>query len=181
MKSKVFLFFHRFSHFPYDITMLSKYQKAPDRDSAGAFFVVKGVVIVLNEQRKLFVDEYIKLRCKNAGQAAINAGYSKKSAQSQASQILKDSEVQEYLKQRKDEISQDLRQEFAFDALEARKVMYEIMSNPDAADRDRIAVAKDFLDRAGFKPVDELNLSGSVNNPFAGLTTDELKKLIGDE
>ena len=128
----------------------------------------------------MFVDEYIKLRCKNARQAAINAGYSPKSAQSQSSQILKDSEVQEYLKQRKSEISQELKQEFIFDALEARKVMHDILLNPDSADRDKIAVARDFLDRAGFKPVDEVSLSGEVNNPFAGLTTAELKKLIND-
>ena len=56
-------------------------------------------MIVLNEQRKMFIDEYIKLRCKNAKQAAINAGYSQKSAQSQASQILNDPNVQEYLQQ----------------------------------------------------------------------------------
>lgn len=135
---------------------------------------------MLTEQRKLFVDEYIKLRCKNAGQAAINAGYSAKSAQSQASQILKDSEVMEYLERRKEEISKELRKEFVFDALEARKVMYEIMKNPEADDKDRISVAKDFLDRAGFKPTDEVKLSGSINDPLAGLTTEELKKLIGD-
>lgn len=138
-------------------------------------------MIVLNDQRMLFVDEYIKLRCKNAKQAAINAGYSAKSAQSQSSQILKDSNVQEYLKQRKSEISQELKQEFIFDALEARSVMYSIMQDPEAADRDKIAVAKDFLDRAGFKPVDEVNVSGNVNNPFAGLTTEELKKMVYDE
>lgn len=135
---------------------------------------------MLNEQRKLFVDEYIRLRCKNGKQAAINAGYSPKSAQSQASQILNDPNVQEYLKQRKDEISQELKQEFIFDALEARSVMYNILKNPESADRDRIAVAKDFLDRAGFKPTDEINVNGSLNNPFAGLTTDELKKLVND-
>lgn len=138
-------------------------------------------MIVLNAQRKLFVDEYIKLRCKNATQAAINAGYSQKSAQSQASQILKDSNVVEYLQKRKDEISQELQQEFIFDALEARKVMYEIMNDPDAYDRDKIAVAKDFLDRAGFKPTDEVKVSGELNNPFEGLTTEELKKLVNDE
>lgn len=136
---------------------------------------------VLNNQRMLFVDEYIKLRCSNAKQAAINAGYSAKSAEAQASQILKDPKVQEYLKQRKSEISQDLKQEFIFDALEARSVMYAIMKDPDAADRDKIAVAKDFLDRAGFKPVDEVSVSGNVNNPFAGLTTEELKKMVYDE
>lgn len=135
---------------------------------------------MLTEQRMLFVDEYLKLRCKNAGQAAINAGYSPKSAQSQASQILKDSEVMEYLNRRKTEISRELQQDFVFDALEARKVMYEIMKDPTAENRDKISVAKDFLDRAGFKPTDEVNVTGTVNNPMAGLTTEELKKLIGD-
>ena len=135
---------------------------------------------MLTEQRMLFVDEYLKLRCKNAGQAAINAGYSPKSAQSQASQILKDSEVVEYLNRRKTEISRELQQEFVFDALEARNVMYAIMKDPTAENRDKISVAKDFLDRAGFKPTDEVNVTGTVNNPMAGLTTEELKKLIGD-
>lgn len=138
-------------------------------------------MIVLNNQRMLFVDEYIKLRCKNATQAAINAGYSPKSAQSQSSQILMDPNVQEYLNQRKSEISQELKKEFIFDALEARSVMYAIMKDPEASDRDRIAVAKDFLDRAGFKPVDEVSVSGNVNNPFMGLTTEELKKMVYDE
>lgn len=133
---------------------------------------------MLTEQRKMFVDEYLKLRCKNAGQAAINAGYSAKSAQSQASQILKDSEVVEYLNERKNEMSQELRKEFIFDALEARKVMYDIMKNPEAEDKDRISVAKDFLDRAGFKPTDEVKVSGNINNPFEGLTTEELKALV---
>jgi len=141
----------------------------------------KKVMIVLNNQRMLFVDEYIKLRCKNATQAAINAGYSPKSAQSQSSQILMDPNVQEYLQKRKSEISQELKKEFIFDALEARSVMYSIMKDPDASDRDKIAVAKDFLDRAGFKPVDEVSVSGNVNNPFAGLTTEELKKMVYDE
>ena len=56
--------------------------------------------MALTEQRKTFIDEYLKLRCKNATQAAINAGYSKRTAHSQASNIMKDSEVIEYLKTR---------------------------------------------------------------------------------
>lgn len=135
---------------------------------------------MLTEQRKMFVDEYLKLRCKNATQAAINAGYSEKSASAQASQILKDSEVAEYLNQRKDEISRDLRQEFIYDALEARKVMYSILTSEEAMDKDKIAVAKDFLDRAGFKPSENINMTGTMKNPMEGLTTEELKKLIYD-
>lgn len=136
---------------------------------------------MLTEQRMLFVDEYLKLRCKNATQAAINAGYSAKSASAQASQILKDTEVSAYLEQRKSEISRELRQEFVYDALEARKIMYDIMIREDAADRDKIAVAKDFLDRAGFKPEEKVEVSGNIRDPFEGLTTDELRKLIDDD
>ena len=55
------------------------------------------------------------------------------------------------------------------------------MKDPEATNKDRIAVAKDFLDRAGFKPTDEVKVSGNVNNPFEGLTTADLKKLIDDE
>lgn len=107
-------------------------------------------------QQKLFVDEYLRLRKSNQKQAAINAGYSPRSAESQASQLLKNPRVLEYLKEREKAIAQELQQEFIFDALEARKVMYEIMKDTDADDRDRITAAKDFLDRAGFKPTDKI-------------------------
>lgn len=133
---------------------------------------------MLTEQKMQFVEEYLKLKCKNQAKAAIAAGYSEQSAASQACQLLKNPEVAEYLKKRKAELAQDLRDEFIFDALEAKKEMYKIMTDPDADNRDKITIARDFLDRAGFKPGEEVKLSGSVNNPFANLTTDELKALI---
>lgn len=111
---------------------------------------------MLTEQKKLFVEEYLRLRCKNATKAAIAAGYSEKSASAQASQLLKNDEVSEYLKQRKNEISSEIQQDFLFDALEARKIMYEIMNKEEATDKDKIAVAKDFLDRAGFAPIEKI-------------------------
>lgn len=36
-------------------------------------------------------------------------------------------------------------------------------------------------DSSGNKPKDDLNINGNINNPFAGLSTEELKKLIGDD
>lgn len=113
-------------------------------------------------QQKLFIDNYIKRRKKNATQAAILAGYSEKTASSQASQLLKNPKVLEYLKEREDALTKELREEFVFDALEARKVMYEIMNNEKAKDSDRINAAKDFLDRAGFKPKEEVKVSGAL-------------------
>lgn len=137
---------------------------------------------MLTEQRKMFIEEYLRLHCRNATQAAKNAGYSAKTAHSQACDILKDSEVSNYLEERKKQLESELRQEFIFEASEAFKVMKHIMNNDAAKDSDRINVAKDFLDRAGYKPQDKFDLSGSinVNNPYQGLTTEELKKLIDD-
>lgn len=122
----------------------------------------------MTEQQRFFVDEFIKLKCKNATQAAINAGYSPKSACSQASQLLNNPKVAEYLQQRKNEISRELQEEFIFDALEAKKVMYNIMVSPEATDKDKITVAKDFLDRAGFKPTDKVDIDGAIPVVISG-------------
>lgn len=121
-----------------------------------------GENIMLTEQRKLFIDEFLKQRCKNQKKAAIAAGYSEKTAESQASQILKDDKVQEYLQSKKSELERSLREEFVFDALEARKVMHDIMMNPAADARDRLTAARDFLDRAGYKAPEKLVHSGTV-------------------
>ena len=36
-------------------------------------------------------------------------------------------------------------------------------------------------DTSGQKLKDAIELSGGINNPFAGMTTEELRKLVGDE
>ena len=133
---------------------------------------------MLTEQNIQFIEEYLKLKCKNAPKAAIAAGYSEKTASSQASMLLKHPDVSEYLKKRKSEMAQALRDEFMFDAVEAKKAMYAILVDPDADNRDKITIARDFLDRAGFKPGEEVKVSGSINNPFASLTVEELKALV---
>lgn len=135
----------------------------------------------IGEQQKEFVKEYIKLKCSNATQAAINAGYSPKTARQQGSRLLSYAHVQEYLKEQKDKIQDEIRESLLFECKRAVEVEFEILNNPDARDRDRLDAAKDILDRAGFKPTDEVKVSGNVNNPFEGLTTADLKKLIDDE
>lgn len=117
---------------------------------------------MLTEQRKQFILEYMKLKCKNATQAAINAKYSKKTAAQQASDILKDSEVIEFLELQKNKLEADLREQFVFEAKEAFSVMQSIMNNPESSNKDRISIAKDFLDRAGYKPVERQDVSGNL-------------------
>lgn len=108
-------------------------------------------------QQKRFIDNYLKNRKTNQRQAAIDAGYSVKSVDSQASQLLKNPKVLAYLRKRESQIADELRNEFIFDALEARKVLLEVTTDPDAHDRDRIMAARDLLDRAGFRYSDDLD------------------------
>jgi len=114
-------------------------------------------------QQKIFIDEYLRGRKSNATQAAILAGYSPKHADTQACHLLKNPQVLNYLKEKESAISQELQNEFIFDAVAARKVMYEILNNVESRDTDRINVAKDFLDRAGFKPTDKVEHSGGIS------------------
>lgn len=137
--------------------------------------------MTVSDQQKLFVKEYIALKCKNATQAAINAGYSPKTARQQASSLLSRPNIQEYLKAQKAVLESEIKESFIFECKQAIEVEVEILNNPEASDRDRLTAARDILDRAGFKPTDEVKLSGQVNNPFEGLTTEELKKLIDSE
>ena len=141
----------------------------------------------ITSQQELFVDAYIKLRCKNATQAAIKAGYSKKTAQVQGSRMLSNAKVCEYLEHHKNELRRELQEEFIFDAITARKVMFEILSNEHAVDKDRIVVARNFLNRAGFAATEKVEAQVSavvagrldvVKDPYEELTTEELKKLL---
>jgi len=57
----------------------------------------------MTDQQKLFADQYLILN--NGTKAAIAAGYSEKSARSQASQLLVNDEIEEYIEQRRKEAS----------------------------------------------------------------------------
>lgn len=116
---------------------------------------------MLTEQRRRLVDEYIKLRCSNQRQAAINAGYSPKSAQQQACEILKDPDVQAYLQEQKSAIIRRIHEDLALAATDAVKTVYDIMTDAEAKDADRLRAAFDILDRAGYRPEDKDDESGT--------------------
>lgn len=112
----------------------------------------------LNDKQKKFIEEYLVLG--NIKHSAIRAGYSEKTAQVQGSRLLSNVKVQEYLKFRQDEIREELQQQFSSAALTAQRVMLKILNDPGATNKDKITVAKDFLDRAGFVPTTKQEISG---------------------
>lgn len=109
----------------------------------------------LRPQIMLFVTEYIK-NGGNGTNAAIAAGYSEKSAYSQASRLLKSVEVQQYLNNTQQSINKDLRMMFAEDAVKAYGVLLEVMNDILTPPKDRLVAARDLLDRAGYKPIDKI-------------------------
>ncbi len=121
---------------------------------------------MLTEQKKKFVEEFINLKCKNQTLAAKLAGYSEKTAAQQSSALLKNSEVQEYLEVRKEQLASQLRENFIFEAKEAITVMSEMLKNPKTPPKERVRIAIDLLDRAGYKPVDKTEVFGKDGGPI---------------
>jgi phage terminase small subunit len=115
--------------------------------------------VTLNARQKKFAEEY--WISGHGTQSAINAGYSKKSAHTQANLLLKNIKVQEKIKELENESRTLLQQQFARDAIEARKIMFNIMADDDAPDNVRLSAAKDFLDRAGYKPTEDMNINAT--------------------
>ncbi|WP_102347279.1 terminase small subunit [Bacillus sp. Marseille-P3661] len=117
--------------------------------------VVKG----LTPKQNAFVNEYVKDF--NATQAAKRAGYSSRRASEIGYQLLQKTTVIDAIRALQSDIEQQLRLHFLYDAIRAREILYEIMVNPNSLDRDKIVAAKDFLDRAGFKPTDKKELASN--------------------
>jgi phage terminase small subunit len=128
--------------------------------------------IALNEKMIRFCKEYIA--CKfNGSQAAINAGYSKKAAKEQASRLLTNANVQNYLSEL---IERD-----------EKKIGLDISRERTLTEIARIAFqdARQFFDENGnLIPVHQLNDDAAAT--LAGFDVDEIteyeegvKKVIG--
>lgn len=122
----------------------------------------------LNPKQLIFIQEYLKSG--NGKQAAIAAGYSENSAESQASRMLRNDKVKQYLDKKEANLDRDLREIFVADAVKAYNVLLSIMEDPVAMHKDRLVAARDLLDRAGYKPTDkvvaDVNTEGTLNIVF---------------
>lgn len=87
---------------------------------------------MLNAKQQAFAEEYLK--DKNATQAAKRAGYSEKTAYSIGVQLLKKSEIQEFLKEKQEEAAANT----TITVTGIVEKLREIASNPLAKDSDRI-------------------------------------------
>lgn len=116
---------------------------------------------MLNVRRKKFCDEWLK-NGGNGTQAALAAFNCKNnnSAKAMASELLKNEEVQSYLadKQLK------LEQRFEKESVLAFETIINIITDKKTSARTRLDACKDILDRAGYKPKDTVEISGTIEH-----------------
>jgi predicted DNA-binding protein YlxM (UPF0122 family) len=106
----------------------------------------------LSEQQMNFVEYYLDLG--HITNAAIKAGYSKQSASSQGSQLLKNPKIMDYLAHRREERKDAIHLQLASYAEEAIKELYSLMKSADS-ETVKMQAIRDVLDRSGFKPVEK--------------------------
>ena len=64
-------------------------------------------------------------------------------------------------------------------ATKRKEWLTEIMLSPEEETKDKLK-ACDILNRMEGEYLDKVEVAGQINNPMAGLTTEELKKLAND-
>lgn len=128
----------------------------------------------LTQRQKKFCDEY--MLCGNATQAAIKAGYSDKYAGQNADKILKNTNVKEYLSYFQKQVDQTAIKSVE----EVQRWWSSIIDDTEEGTKDRLKASELLVkSKGGF--MDNVQVKGSLNNPFEGLTTEELKKLAEDD
>ena len=128
----------------------------------------------MNARQKKFAEFYAQSG--NAVQSAIGAGYSTKYANKLAYKLLENIGVAEYIR----ELTEKAQDERIMTAKE-RQAMLSDIARGTAATQDRLR-AVDILNKMTGEYVTKIegSISAEVNDPFKGLTTEELRKLAGE-
>lgn len=127
----------------------------------------------MTSRMKKFSEYYAQ--CGNTVQSAIKAGYSAKYANSDACKILENPRVAEYIRQ----LSEKAQDERILTAKERQVMLSDIAKDEENSTSDRIRAVDTLNKMTGeYTTKIQADMNANVNNPFAALSTDELKKLI---
>ena len=129
----------------------------------------------MNARQKRFAEFYAQSG--NAAWSAVQAGYSEKFAGQNAGKLLKNTNIADYIR----ELTEKAQDERVLTAKE-RQVMLSDVARGTAATQDRLR-AIDILNKMTGEYVTKIEgcISAEVSDPFKGLTTEELKRLAGEE
>lgn len=130
--------------------------------------------VTVNARQKKFAEFYAASG--NAAWSAVQAGYSEKFVNTNASKLLQNTTISEYIR----ELTEKAQDERIMTAKE-RQAMLSDIARGTAATQDRLR-AVDILNKMTGEYVTKIegSISAEVNDPFKGLTTEELRKLAGE-
>lgn len=130
----------------------------------------------LTPKQRAFCDYYIETG--NATESAIRAGYSKKTAKETGYENLTKPHILNYIKERNKEIESAR----IANMKEVKEFWTEILRSGEIEVKDRLK-ASEYIAKTNGAFLDKVEHSGnmSVNNPFEGLTTEQLLKIAGEE
>ena len=94
---------------------------------------------------------------------------------SKASVLAKNEKVLERLR----ELAEQSTTEAVMNATQRKEWLTQIIRSQDEKTQDKLK-AVDILNRMDGEYIEKVQVNGQVSNPFAGLTTEELKKLVDD-
>ena len=128
----------------------------------------------LNARQKSFCEYYVASG--NATEAATKAGYKEKNARFIGSENLTKANIKKYI----EELQEKAKGNRIMTAIERREFLTSMIKDGAVKDTDRLK-ALDILNKMDGEYTQKVEVNGNINsNPFAGLTTDELKEIIKD-
>ena len=123
----------------------------------------------MNPRQKKFADEYII--GKNATEAAIKAGYSKKWAGTNADKLLKNTNVQKYIKKRDVELERPTIAKM----VEVKEFWTTTMRNPNVEMKDRLKSSEN-LAKASGEFMEKVERSGNIGTTINIIPASKVKK-----
>lgn len=131
--------------------------------------------VTVNARQKKFAELYAQSG--NTVQSAIGAGYSENYANANACKLLENVRVSQYIR----ELTEKSQNERIMTARERQAMLSDIARNEHEKTQDRVK-AIDTLNKMTGEYVTKIegSVTAEISNPFAELTTDELRKLADD-
>lgn len=129
----------------------------------------------MTARQKKFAEYYVQSG--NASWSAVQAGYSKKLVNTNAFKLLQNTAIAQYIR----ELTEKAQDERILTAKERRAMLSDIAKG-HAATQDRLR-AIDILNKMTGEYVTKIegSIAADVNDPFKGLTTEELRKLADEK
>ena len=131
----------------------------------------------LNARQKAFCEYFVASG--NATESARKAGYSESYAMNRIHELMKSVGICGYI----EELNKEVKDKRIADMTEVKEFWTNILRNSDAKMQDRLK-ASEYIAKTNGAFLDKVEVKGEVktDNPFSGLTTEELKKVVfGDE